>query len=95
MIKNKEDYKRYIELKDALKDNSEINNLINKIKKLQKEIINKEYKKENIENEEIELNNLKEELDKYPSYKEFMYLQEDLNNDFQNIKKIIENSINN
>ena len=95
LIKNTPNYKRYDELKKSLEKNDEVMSLINDIKKQQKDIINKEYKKIDTKNNEKELSRLKEELNKYPNYLEYTYLQEDLNNDFQYIKKIIEDSINN
>ena len=93
LLKESNDYKRYIELKEAIKTNKEIMNSISKIKKLEQERINKEYKKEDVKLLSEELKSLKNELNSYPVYQEYMYLQEDLNNTFQNIKKIIENSI--
>ena len=93
LIKNSNEYKRYIELKSIM-ENSEIIVIVNKIKQLQKDIIKNEFKKKDTSILEEEMSNLKCELESYPIYKEYSYLQEDLNNDFQNIKKIIENSIN-
>ena len=77
LVKETNDYKRYSELK----------------KNLQSKIIKKEYKGINVEKEENDLDSLKKELNSYPIYQEYMYLQEDLNNIFQNIKSIIEKSI--
>lgn len=95
LIKDTPNYKRYLELKNNMGNNKEIMSLINKIKKEEQTIVKKEYNKEDTSLEEKELLNLKNELNKYPDYLEYTYLQEDLNNDFQNIKKIIEDSINN
>ena len=69
--------------------------LIKEIKKIEKIIVKKEYNKQDVIDDENQLKKLKEELNSYPVYLEYSYLQEDLNNDFQNIKKIIEDSINN
>ena len=88
IIKNSNDYKRYIELKTIM-ENSEIMPIINKIKKVQRESIKNESRGINT----LKLEALKNELDSYPIYREYTYLQEDLNNDFQNIKKIIEDII--
>ena len=95
LIKDTPNYKRFNELKKSLEENNEIMSLIKEIKKVQQSIIKKEHKKEDTSIDEERLNNLKDNLNKYPDYLEYTYLQEDLNNDFQNIKKIIENSINN
>ena len=92
IIKNSNDYKRYIELKTIM-ENSEIMPIINKIKKVQRESIKNESRGINTLKLEEEIESLKKELDSYPIYREYTYLQEDLNNDFQNIKKIIEDII--
>lgn len=92
IIKNSNDYKRYIELKTIM-ENSEIMPIINKIKKVQRESIKNESRGINTLKLEEEIVSLKKELDSYPIYREYTYLQEDLNNDFQNIKKIIEDII--
>ena len=93
IIKNSNEYKRFCELKIMAKDDN-ITSLINNIKKVQQNIIKKEHDGKDTLLLEEELLNLKKELDTFPIYKEYTYLQEDLNNDFQNIKAIIENSIN-
>ena len=95
LIKDTPNYKRYIELKDVMSKNNDIMTLIKKIKKTEQSIVKKEYNKEDTKDEEDILKSLKEELNSFPVYLEYSYLQEDLNNDFQNIKKIIEDSINN
>lgn len=95
LIKQTNDYKRYKNLKDEMSKNEEIMSLVKKIKKIEQSIVKKEYNKLDIKDEEKELNRLLKELDDFPIYHEYSYLQEDLNNDFQNIKKIIEDSINN
>lgn len=95
LIKNTPNYKRYEELKNKMSNNKEIMDLIKSIKKIEQSIVKKEYNKEDIKEDEKELEKLKNKLKEYPNYLEYTYLQEDLNNDFQNIKKIIEDSINN
>ncbi len=94
LVKSSEDYKRYIYLKDKLADNKEIMSIINKIKKKEQERVNKIYRKESIENLELEIENLKSMLNEYPDYLEYSYLQSDINDVLQNIKSIIENSLN-
>lgn len=94
LIKNSSDYQKYLELKNKMKDNNEIMTLINKIKKEEKIITNKEYRKEDTKENNKNIDKMKQELETYPIYKEYIYLQEDLNNMFQSIKSIIENSLN-
>ena len=94
LIKNMPNYKRYIELKKKMSNNNEIMNIIRDIKKIEQSIVKKEYNKLDFSDEEKSLSTLKSKLKEYPIYLEYSYLQEDLNNDFQNIKKIIENSFN-
>ncbi len=95
LIKNSDDYKRYIFLKEEMKNNKEIMNNISKIKKLEQTVVNKKYRKESVVKEEQEINSLKEELLTYPIYQEYSYLMEDLDNTFQNIREMLEKNINN
>ena len=57
--------------------------LIKEIKKVQQSIIKKEHKKEDTSIDEERLNNLKDNLNKYPDYLEYTYLQEDLSRDLK------------
>ena len=95
LIKDTPNYKKYSELKSVMSKNNDIMTLIKEIKKIEQSIVKKEYNKQDIEKEELKVKELKEELNSFPIYQEYSYIQEDLNNDFQNIKKIIEDSINN
>ena len=94
IIKESNDYKKYTELKDKMKNNKDIMDLVNKIKKEEQQLVNKKYRKEDTKELEKNIDKNKKELMSYPIYQEYSYLQEDLNNMFQNIKSIIENSIN-
>ena len=94
LIKESSDYKKYKSIEEKMKDNKDIMDIISKIKKNEKLLINKKYKKEDISNLEKEIDKLYEELETYPIYQEYKYLQTDLNNEFQNIRSIIENSLN-
>ena len=67
-------------------------NLISKIKKEEQIIVKKEYRKEDTSSLNEELNKIKKELNSFPIYQEYTYLQQDLNNTFQTIKSIIEKS---
>lgn len=94
LIKETKDYQKYVDLKNKMKDSNEIMSLINKIKEEEKIIVNKEYRKEDIKENNDNIKKMKDELMTYPIYNEYTYLQEDLNNMFQSIKSIIENSLN-
>ena len=94
LIKESNDYKRYLFLKEDMKKDKQLMGLVNKIKKSEKLRVNLEHKKEDISNIEKEINSLRKELNEYPIYQEYLYLQEDLNNLFQNIRNILETNIN-
>jgi len=94
LIKCSDDYKRYLLLKDALHNNPEVMNLINEIKRLQKIIVKKKSKKENIIEEENQIETNLRILEDIPIYVEFNYLQKDLNTLFQEIKQNFEDCIN-
>ena len=94
LIKESSDYKRYLELNKKMKEDKEIIELVNEIKNYQKLIVNMEYRKENTKEYEEKINYNLEKLNTFPIYLEYSYLQEDLNNLFQDIKKILENHIN-
>lgn len=93
-LKNQDSYKRYITLSLSLKEDKEVMKLIKEIKKIHQNIINDEYNGINTSKLELQLSKKKEELERFPLYLEYSYLQEDLNNQFQQIKSIIENEIN-
>ena len=94
IVKDSDDYKRFIYLKEQLKDNKDLMKLINNVKKKEQERVNKEYRKEPIKDLDKEIESLKEELNTYPDYLEYSYLQNDINDTLQNIKSIIEDTLN-
>ncbi len=94
LIKNSPNYKKYIALRKDMLKNKEINNLISKIKEKQKEIVKLEYYGKSVEIEEKELSSLIIELEGYPLYVEYSYVQEDLNDLFQEIRLTIEEYVN-
>ena len=94
IIKDSDDYKRYLYLKEEMKKNKTLMSLINKIKKKEQELVNKEYRKENVDMLKQEIDSLNEELYSYPSYQEYLYLLEDINNNLQNVRQIIEEALN-
>ena len=94
IIKESSDYKKYIEYKEKMKNNKDIMDLVKKIKKYEQQLVNAKYKKLDTKELEDSIDKMKKELMSYPIYQEYSYLQEDLNNTFQSIKSIIDNSIN-
>lgn len=93
-VKNDPLYQRYIIAKKSMQENEEIMALINKVKENQKSIVKAKSKNEDVSLYEEEIVSLMNELEKYPVYQEYSYLQEDLNEMFQELKFLVENSIN-
>lgn len=89
-IKNTDNYKKYKLLEEKMMQDKDIMERVNRVKKLQKEIVKLEYEKKDITSKEKEIEQLLRELDNYPIYQEYNYLLEDLNNLFQEIKLVIE-----
>ena len=72
LIEESEEYKEYDRLTKILDTDKEINEIIDEIKKLQKEAVNKEVKKEDTKNIEEKLDNLFEELNNKEKYIEYI-----------------------
>lgn len=85
-IRNSEDYKDYIYLKEKLSKHEKANNLIKEIKKLQKELVKKRTNKEDISNLDEKINSNLKELNRIPLYVDFINKQESLNTLYQVIK---------
>ena len=90
-ITNSEAYKKCLEIKEKMKDNTDINSRVNKINRLQKQ-----YIRSNDENILKELDILKEELNSIPIYHMYnqyleevnqmiSYVNDELNNYFNNL----------
>lgn len=94
LLKNSEDYQRYLYLSNEMKKNNSLMKLIKDIKTLEKKRVNYEYRNESTKDIDLEIDNKKQELNEYPTYVEYNYLQEDLNNIFQSIRSILEQNIN-
>lgn len=92
-VKNLNEYKNYIKLKEEISKNEEINNLITEIKKLNKEITKLSTLKENTINKEAYYQKLLDQLENIPLYKQYTYAKEDLNNILLIIKNNIDNYI--
>lgn len=79
LIEGSSEYKDYIKYLNILEDNKEIKKLINEITKKQKEIVRLETFKKNSEVLEKELDELFDELNSYPDYKEYINFSKKLN----------------
>ncbi len=85
-IKESDDYKDYIYLKDKLSKHEEANNLINEIKLLQKKIVKLEVNKQDTKDLDNKIKANLDELNKIPLYRDFIDKQEILNDYYQTIK---------
>ncbi len=83
-IESSDLYKKYLLLKDNINSNKELMELINKVKVMQKDIVHKKKKKE-------DLDKLMDELNNNPLYREYNNCIYEINNTYG----IIENSLNN
>ncbi len=89
-IKEQEHYKRHLLAEEQLNKNEEIKGLINRIKDIQKEMVKREVKKENIDSLQKEYQKLLKQLNEFPIYQEYQDLQQELNEEFQYIKRTLE-----
>lgn len=85
-IRDSDDYKDYIYLKEKLSKNKKANDLIQKIKVIQKKLVKLELNKNDTSILEQEMNLYLEELNKIPLYVEYIQKQEYLNQVYQTIK---------
>lgn len=85
-IKDTDDYKDYIYLKEKLSNNDKANNLIKEIKNLQKDIVKLELEKKDITELDNKIKSNLQELNKIPLYVEYTQKQEILNDMYQIIK---------
>lgn len=86
-IKESDDYKDYIYLKDKLSKHEEANNLINEIKKLQKQAVKQEVNKMDTKELDTKIKDNLDKLNKIPLYRDFIDKQEVLNDYYQTIKE--------
>ena len=93
-IKDSELYKRYNSIKEKMIDDKEINDLINKVKKLQRESVKESSKGIDVSSYDKEIEELLEKLNNIPLYVEYDYAMKDLNNELKIIKNTIESCIN-
>lgn len=78
-IKKSKEYINYKKSLEKIKNNKEINDLVDKIKKLQKEIVKKESKKLNTESENATLSILFSKLFKIKEYNNYVNDSKKLN----------------
>ena len=95
IIKNSDEYQKYIETSFKMKNNKDIMNLIEEVKSLQKKAVKEESFGRDVSIIDEEINKKIKQLEEYPIYLEYTYLQEDLNNSISLVKTTIENYINN
>lgn len=84
LIKNSDDYQKYLLLKEKMNNDDKLINLINEVKSLQKEIVNGKDKESELKKKMILLNN-------NPLYREYNNTLHEINNTLA----IIENTLNN
>ena len=83
-IETSPDYQKYLSLKEQIKNNKELMELINKVRVMQKDVLHKKKTKEDLEKIVDELNN-------HPLYREYNNTLYEINNTYG----IIESSLNN
>lgn len=93
-IKKSNDYQEYLRIKQIIKNDKEIMELIDNVKSLQKRIVKEQIKNNDISNLEQQIEEKLKKLDSFPIYNEFNNLQYDINNCMQIIKNTIENHLN-
>jgi len=86
-IKESDDYKDYIYLKDKLSKHEKANDLINEIKTLQKQAVKLEVNKMDTKELDNKIKDNLDKLNKIPLYRDFIDKQEVLNDYYQTIKE--------
>ena len=93
-INNSDEYKEYKQIVDIIEEDSEIKNLIEEIKKLQKEAVNLEYKNDD---RYLELDKLIKEKEKIlnnnKDYQEYLSKLKDFNNTLLASSSLIEDYV--
>ena len=85
-IKLSKEYQDYLKIEEKMKDNKEITDLISDIKKLQQELVKKEYYKNDLTNIKEEYNSKLEELNSYPLYVTYLESQRKINEKLQYVR---------
>lgn len=95
-ISSSDKYQKYQKVKEKMRQNSFLMNLIASYKKSQQELVKANYYNERKKSKEIqeELDRKLEQLKAIPLYTEYIFLQEELNEIFQYIKEDLEHYFN-
>ncbi len=93
-IKESRNYKRYKEVKELISKDSKITTLIDEVKLLQKKIVKENAIGNDVSNINDELNKKINDLECFPLYLEYNYLQSELNIEMQVIRDSIEVALN-
>ena len=94
-IKKSKKYQDYLFLREKLKTNTRVTNLILEIKDIQKTIVNKEVLKEDVKDLELLLEEKNTLLNQIPLYVDFIQIQSDLNLEYQLLKQELDNYFDN
>jgi cell fate (sporulation/competence/biofilm development) regulator YlbF (YheA/YmcA/DUF963 family) len=94
LIIDTDEYKKYIYYKNKIDNNKELKRVILLIKAKQKVIVNKESKKQNIDKEEFELENLFNQLKNNNDYCNYIKYARKLNDIITKIQKRFEEYFN-
>lgn len=95
IIESSNEYQKYQTISKKMKNNSEIMNLISSVKALQQRLVKEQSLGKDISEIDEEINKKLKQLEEYPIYLGYTYLQEDLNSNIVLVKEKIENYINN
>lgn len=94
-IQRSDDYKKYMEISNILKDNKEVNDLLEEIRELQKESVNLEY---NGDIHYKDIDKVIEEkvriLEGIPVYQEYLKRMNEVNDTISSVSRGIEDYIN-
>ena len=85
-IKDTDEYKDYVLLKDKLESNSKVKSLIKEVKSLQQKLVKAEAYRKDSKELESNYNQKLSELDKIPLYTDYKNSVEKLNEMYQTIK---------
>lgn len=93
-IKDSKEYQDYLFLFNKLSKNDRCNSLIKQVKTLQKELVKKQFRGQDVNKLEEKINELVSELNTIPLYVEFVDKQQELNEIYQSIKVRLDNYFN-
>lgn len=85
-IKLSKEYQDYLKIEEKMKENKEITDLIGDIKKLQQELVKKEYYKNDLTVIKKEYDSKLEELNSYPLYVVYLESQRKINEKLQYVR---------